>query len=66
MITPNQPKSLCRCGHTGDGPGSVHLDILTQPGHGACIYQGCKCRKFTWREYTLHGHALKRKKGGDQ
>lgn len=44
-----KPKSLCRCGHTGDGKQSEHVDGA-QPGHGACLE--CACEKFTWKTFT--------------
>ncbi len=44
---PVGPRSLCTCGHTGDGPGSQHTDTLT-PGHGRCTVRGCACRQFSW------------------
>lgn len=40
-----QPKSVCSCGHTGDGPNSQH-EIHFQQGHGKCML--CDCPKFTW------------------
>lgn len=50
MSTPmnvDRGKSICRCGHTGDGPGSAHTATV-QDGHGACRKRGCACAKFTW------------------
>jgi hypothetical protein len=43
-------KSMCTCGHVGDAPFSAHSDTF-QAGHGKCLIDGCKCRKFTWKEY---------------
>jgi hypothetical protein len=43
------PKSLCQCGHEGDGPHSAHGGTI---GHGACSVIGCACAKFSWRSYT--------------
>lgn len=43
------PKSVCQCGHTGDGANSEHDDSL-QAGHGACFE--CECVKFTWTKFT--------------
>ena len=40
------PKSMCYCGHEGDGPDSDHLGFN---GHGPCIY--CDCEQFTWKEW---------------
>lgn len=45
------PKSVCSCGHNGDGPGSQHHDSL-QPGHGACRIRGCPCQQFSWAKFT--------------
>jgi hypothetical protein len=44
------PRSVCSCGHTGDGPKSEHKDTFT-PGHGACKVRGCNCVRFTWVEF---------------
>jgi hypothetical protein len=43
-------RSVCTCGHLGDGPNSQHLDTMAE-GHGPCKVKGCKCNtrgKFTW------------------
>ncbi len=48
------PKSLCRCGHTGDGDGSEHGGIV---GHGACLAHNCFCEKFTWNGWTAEFQA---------
>jgi hypothetical protein len=45
------PKSLCSCGHSGDGAYSQHRDIL-QRGHGACKVKGCTCELFSWAGFT--------------
>ncbi len=48
------PKSVCSCGHTGDGAGSEHLNTYgpdLSPGHGPCLVPGCECRKFTWEDF---------------
>jgi hypothetical protein len=49
------PKSLCKCGHTGDGglisatsPTPVGSDHGGLVGHGACCVKGCGCKKFSW------------------
>jgi hypothetical protein len=49
------PKSICTCGHAGDGTGkgsvgmtSLHAGII---GHGACTVSGCPCGKFTWKAF---------------
>ncbi len=58
------PKSVCTCGHTGDGEGSDHLDFivvergggikvkfdLPDKGHGCC--SKCTCRQFIWKKWT--------------
>lgn len=49
------PKSICVCGHTGDGPGSFHAGTI---GHGFCLSVGCKCPKFTWDRFTDYGEKL--------
>lgn len=61
------PKSVCICGHTGDGPNSEHgrsygdaTDILTveslakmTDGTGACEHQSCRpCDRFRWAKFT--------------
>ena len=45
------PKSMCTCGHTGDGPDSAHRDLY-QAGHGACTADDCDCKRFTWDHFT--------------
>ncbi|RPI56246.1 MAG: hypothetical protein EHM49_00725 [Deltaproteobacteria bacterium] len=46
-------KSICTCGHLGDGSPSSHITGLDgQPGHGACRVRGCLCEKFTWADYS--------------
>jgi hypothetical protein len=43
-------KSICQCGHDGDGTGGGwHAGPR---GHGACSAHGCDCQKFTWAMYT--------------
>ena len=51
----DKPKSLCYCGHTGDGPGSDHMGLN---GHGRCVAAAsdsygnpCRCNQFTWKEW---------------
>ena len=51
------PKSVCQCGHSGDGPDSDHgsanaVTSQLQPGHGKCSVPGCKCEQFTWSDFT--------------
>lgn len=50
------PRSLCMCGHHGDGVGidsggnvNDHGGFL---GHGYCTYIDCKCDKFTFKNFT--------------
>jgi len=54
------PKSICACGHAGDGRGladgaasgeavSLHAGPF---GHGSCMHGRCKCKKFTWDHHT--------------
>lgn len=38
-------RSVCVCGHTGDGTDSEH-ETIAAPGHGKCTQ--CACDKFTW------------------
>lgn len=47
------PKSICTCGHTGDGDSSEHYDLVfnesgstLQRGMGICNITGCQCEKF--------------------
>ena len=49
-------KSMCSCGHTGDGGYSQHQDNL-ELGHGACTAPGCHCVRFTWVGWTLKAKA---------
>lgn len=44
-----QPKSVCTCGHLGDGKQSEHAGLF---GHGSCSHPGCACTKFTWARHT--------------
>lgn len=43
------PKSVCKCGHVGDGERSAHGGIV---GHGPCTVAGCDCAKFSWARFT--------------
>lgn len=43
------PKSVCRCGHLGDGARSDHGGLI---GHGPCAKPGCDCGKFTWDRWA--------------
>lgn len=45
------PKSMCICGHTGDGDDSEHADTFSY-GHGFCKVPACLCRQFTWKGWT--------------
>jgi hypothetical protein len=42
-------KSICACGHLGDGVPSSHAGI---EGHGGCMVDGCPCQRFTWSGWT--------------
>lgn len=51
------PKSMCQCGHTGDGHDSDHGSdsaIISQlsPGHGRCSVKGCGCKHFSFKAFT--------------
>ena len=48
----SKPKSLCSCGHYGDGPYSFHEANSIAEGHGKCTVVGCDCPKFTWVRFT--------------
>lgn len=43
------PKSICTCGHVGDGANSEHAGNI---GHGKCKKKGCACVNFTWAGWT--------------
>lgn len=52
------PKSVCMCGHTGDGPNSEHYDPVMpkgfegeNQGHGHCTVDGCKCGTFVCKGF---------------
>lgn len=45
------PKSVCSCGHTGDGPLSAHHNDL-EFGHGGCLRRGCDCERFVFSGWT--------------
>ncbi len=45
------PKSICKCGHAGDGGNSEHAGLFAK-GHGRCLAAGCDCEKFTWAAST--------------
>lgn len=50
------PKSICYCGHNGDGYPSQHSDhtkgYALIVGHGPCKVRGCECKRFTWEKFT--------------
>jgi len=46
------PKSICTCGHTGDGTISQHHSSPFAPGHDECKVKDCVCVKFTWKGWT--------------
>jgi hypothetical protein len=47
------PRSVCACGHTGDGPDSQHEagTLSLAEGHGACTVEGCDCDRFAWKAF---------------
>ena len=50
------PKSICECGHSGDGESSQHYKLKyaahsSEPGHGYCLVYGCPCKKFRWKAF---------------
>jgi len=53
--SPLGPKSMCRCGHTGDGPNSEHANAIAL-GHGACTQ--CNCVQFTWQSRIVRAEDL--------
>ena len=47
------PRSLCTCGHSGDGDLSAHTaGFVGSPGHGTCYISNCGCKQFTWSSFT--------------
>ena len=46
------PKSICQCGHLGDGYTSDHEDGGLTKGHGKCMILGCSCERFSWKRFT--------------
>lgn len=54
-------KSICTCGHVGDGEFSEHVGLN---GHGSCKF--CDCEKFTWKKFTddFKKHLDRRPGGG--
>jgi len=50
--TYREPKSLCTCGHEGDGGGSPHEAFAGEAGHGKCKVPGCPCEHFVWTGWT--------------
>jgi len=50
----SHPASICTCGHTGDGAGSMHSNSgVFSPGHGACMAQRCACLRFRWDRFRI-------------
>ena len=43
-------KSICKCGHTGDGHNSEHASGIINPGHGHCLK--CACEWFSWARWN--------------
>lgn len=61
-------RSVCSCGHLGDGEDSQHLGTGIPPfvsgGHGACTVPGCECQRFTWVRWKPEAEAwLKEQEG---
>lgn len=54
-IDPTHARSICECGHSGDGPDSQHAGFI---GHGPCFHEGCDCVRFTWKHFTSEFIAL--------
>jgi len=52
------PKSICLCGHTGDGTNSDHSTLIgsSEDGTGECLVNGCDCTRFTWGRFTKKFH----------
>lgn len=48
------PRSICTCGHLGDGRDSDHAPHFpgSMDGHGPCRVKGCKCKHFTWQSWS--------------
>jgi hypothetical protein len=52
-------KSVCACGHLGDGPNSQHHGTKLgsvgkiNNGHGKCCVEGCLCAQFTWAGWVV-------------
>jgi hypothetical protein len=44
------PKSICKCGHLGDGEGGDHEDGILLKGHGRCKI--CDCKMFEWKKFV--------------
>lgn len=55
-----EPKSLCTCGHAGDGARSEHTGF---GGHGACIIGDCACGQFSWSRWAPAYNEYMAKKG---
>ena len=51
VLMKHKAKSVCVCGHVGDGEHTAHFDTF-QFGHGACKVEGCDCQQFTWARWT--------------
>jgi hypothetical protein len=65
------PKSLCTCGHTGDGEYSDHADMGGHPagaagaGKAECLIKNCNCQRFTWKGWLKKFERfLESQKGG--
>lgn len=67
-FTEKRPAAICKCGHTGDGAMSQHLQRGISLGHGACtaIVNGgtCTCRQFTFKSWVPEFEEGLKKYGG--
>jgi len=56
-----KPKSICTCGHSGDGAFTEHRGT---GGHSDCTHPGCTCQLFSWKSFTkqfrlfMHQHGF--------
>ena len=58
------PKSVCYCGHKGDGPHGDHGDYKDGEGLGGCNYEGCLCGMFKWKAWLPEAKRVLREMGG--
>ena len=53
------PRSICICGHTGDGANSEHYDHLpvdpdVAGGLGSCKVKDCPCQHFIYKKTIVN------------